>query len=62
MQAVVLIVAAADVRGIYMRLDTLMSVAFSAIDDAASESQELADKLYGEDGWMLPEESEAATQ
>lgn len=46
-------------RGVLMRMRTLTWLVISALGGDSVDSESLADKLYGEEGWMLPEESEA---
>lgn len=46
-------------RGVRLRLKTLTSAAISALDDDLADTQELADKVYGEGAWLLAEDKEA---
>lgn len=47
-------------RGVLLRLQTLTWIVISALGGDSVESERLADELYGEAGWLLAEESEAA--
>lgn len=38
-------------RGMYLRLDTLVSVAIGALDDDVDSIERLADEVYGPSGW-----------
>ena len=47
-------------RGVLLRLRTLTWIVISALGGDSVESERLADQLYGDAGWLLPEEFEAA--
>jgi hypothetical protein len=44
-----------EMRGVYMRIDTLKSVVLSALDDKKVTPQELANRIFGERGWVRDE-------